>query len=81
MTVRVKVNRAAIRALLKSPEVADDLDRRARRIASAAGTGFEVDSRIGSNRARSSVRTETFEARRAEATGRSLTRAIDAGRN
>lgn len=78
--VRVELNRAAVRDLLKSPEVLADLERRAEAIAAAAGEGMEVDSQIGSNRARASVRTATFEAMRAEATERRLTRALDAGR-
>ena len=63
----------------KSPGVVADLDRRARRIAQAAGPGMEVTSRIGRTRARSSVFTATPEARRAEATNRALTRALHRG--
>jgi hypothetical protein len=59
--------------------VQKDLDRRAARIAAAAGPGFEATSQP-SRRARASVITATAEARAAEATSRALTRAIDAGR-
>jgi len=79
-TVRVELNSDGIRALLRSEAVRADLERRARAIAEAAGEGFEVESQVGSNRARASVRTATAEAREAEATDRALTRAIDAGR-
>ena len=80
--VDVKLNRAAVQQLLKSPAVLADLERRAQRIAAAAGGApdFEVDARIGASRARASVRTATHKGRRAEATSRALTRAIDAGR-
>lgn len=80
MTTQWRWNIPGFVALRKSPGVAADLERRARRIASAAGPGMEVDSMIGRTRARSTVRTGTFAARRAEATNATLTRAIDAGR-
>lgn len=78
--VRVKLNSRAVRDLLRSDAVRADLERRARAIAAAAGPGFEADSDVGPNRARVSVRTATTEAMQAEASGRALTRAIDAGR-
>jgi hypothetical protein len=78
--VKVKLNQAGVRKLLQSHEVQADLGRRARAIARSAGPGMEVDESVGANRARASVVTATFEARRAEATSRKLTRAIDAGR-
>lgn len=79
-STRVVMNRAAARQLLTSSAVRADLEQRARRIASAAGPGMEVDSQSGPNRARASVRTATFAAMHAEATSRALTRAISAGR-
>lgn len=82
-TIRVKINSAGAREILRSEKVRKDLERRARRMAEAAGgePDFEVESQVGSNRARASVRTATFEARKAEAERRALTRAIDAGRS
>lgn len=81
--IRVKINSAGARAVLRSEKVRADLDRRARQVAEAAGgePDFEVESQIGSNRARASVRTATFEARKAEAEKRALLRALDAGRS
>lgn len=78
--VRVKVNSRAARSILQSPAVAEDLSSRARRIASAAGSGMEVDSSVGPNRARAQVTTGNFVARRREATRKALSSAIDAGR-
>lgn len=75
-----KLNSDGVRTLLRSSEMEADLRARAERIAAAAGPGHAVESQIGVNRARASVRTETFEAMREEATNRTLTRAIDAGR-
>ncbi|MFB7798936.1 hypothetical protein [Isoptericola sp. NPDC056134] len=82
-TIRLKLNHKNIRALLRSEPIRADIERRARAVAAAAGgeeKGFEVDVRVGSNRVRASVRTATREAREAEATDRTLTRALDAGR-
>lgn len=59
----------------------DVLIEKGRRLAAAAGPGMEVDTDDeGRNRARVTVWTATIEARVAEATDRSLTRAIDAAR-
>lgn len=77
---RIKLNRKGVRELLRGPEVHRELRSMARAIAGAAGPGMEVDSEVGRNRARASVITGTQDARRAEATTRALTRAIDAGR-
>lgn len=80
---RIELNSAGVREILRSGAVLADLTRRANAIANAAGgsaAGFEVDARVGANRARASVRTATFEARYAEATNRTLTKALGAGR-
>lgn len=78
--VRIVLNRRGVRDLLRSREIAADLTRRAERIASAAGPGHRVESEIGPNRARAAVITDTVDAMVAEATHRTLTRALDAGR-
>lgn len=76
----VKLDRKAVRELLQSKEVLDDLERRADNIREAAGDGFEWDSEIGPTRARAAVYTADLQGMRAEATERALTKAIDAGR-
>jgi hypothetical protein len=76
----IVVNRAAIGALLRGPEVLADVARRAHRIAAAAGAGYEADSSVGRRRARGTARTATVQAMHAEATSGNLRRAIDAGR-
>lgn len=78
--VTIKLNTAGVRELLRSEEVRRDLEERAQRMAEAAGEGFEASSSIGTTRAHATVRTASFAARKAEATDRALTRAIDAGR-
>lgn len=78
--MRIDLNGPAIDELLKSQEVQDDLERRGRAIAEQAGQGMEVEVTVGATRARASIRTGTTEARIAEATDRTLTSALDAGR-
>src|SRR5688572_19977902 len=57
----IKLNRAGVRALLRSDEVEQDLRRRAERVAAAAepnapeNVEIRVDSAKGSNRARATV--------------------------
>lgn len=81
--IRVKMNSAGARAILRSAKVQADLERRGRAVAAAAGgePDFEVESQVGSNRVRTSVRTATQKAREAEANDRALIRALDAGRS
>ncbi|PZE89943.1 hypothetical protein [Curtobacterium sp. MCBD17_008] len=81
-TIRIEMNQAGIRELLKSDEVRADLEARANRIAAAAGgePDYEVDVRQGSSRVRASVRTATFPAILDEARNRTLSGSLDAGR-
>lgn len=77
----IKLNDAALIELLKSPAVMADLMGRAHRIAAAAGDGkWDVTPSHSPTRARVSVGTGDYKARMAEATNRSLTHALDAGR-
>jgi hypothetical protein len=78
--VTIKLNRAGVAQLLRDPKVLADIERRARAIATAAGPGHRVAAGIGATRARAVVITDTVDARRREATRRTLTRALDAGR-
>jgi hypothetical protein len=78
--VDIKLVSVNMRELLRSDEVRNDLERRARNIAQAAGKGMEYSSTTGRNRALAMVWTETPEAMAAEAYTRKLTRSIDAGR-
>lgn len=78
--IRIDINDAGIRDLLKSDSVRALLKAKADRIAAAAGPGMEATSWTGRTRARASVITATAKARKAEATNRSLTKALDAGR-
>lgn len=79
-SVRVVINRKAVRDLLRGTEVQADLRRRAERIASAAGPDHNVHLEVGEHRARAAIVTGTIEARKAQAVRHTLERAIDAGR-
>lgn len=77
---RIKLNRQGVVALLKSADVAADLEGRAQRIAASAGEGVEVRPVANRDRNVVFVSTATREARVAEAEHRALSKAIDAGR-
>lgn len=73
-------NRRNLGGILRGQRVAAELERKANNILGAAGPGHEVDVTIGRVRARAAVITVTVDAMLSEATDRTLTRAIDAGR-
>lgn len=73
-------NRKAAAEILKSPAVLADVRARAERVRDAAGPGFEASSMIGRNRARASVRADTFSARVRNSRENILLRALEAGR-
>jgi len=75
----LKVNRKVIRELLKDPALEKHLLSEAQRIAARAGAGFEASSRIGKNRARASVITDSFQAMRNEAKYGTLSKAAGGG--
>lgn len=78
---KLEINDAAFIEILKSPEVQAELLRRGNAIAAAAGAGtFDVTVSFTPTRARVSVGTADHAARKSEATTRSLTAALDAGR-
>lgn len=81
--VRIEINHDAVAKLLKSSELAALIGEKCAAIAEAAGAGggeFGHDVIVGANRVHGMVWTEDEEARRAEATERRLTAALDAGR-
>lgn len=71
---------AGFKKILRSGAAMADVSRRARAMATAAGEGFGVETSTGANRVRATVATESWEAAKAEATDKVLTRAIGAGR-
>ena len=79
MMGELKVNRKAIRDLLKDPGLEKHLLSEAQLIAARAGDGYTASSRIGKNRARASVITDSFQAMRNEAKYGTLSKAAGGG--
>lgn len=77
---RILFNSAGFRSVLRSQAVVAELARRGEAIAAAAGEGVGVRVSVGANRARVVVATETRAAAEREATDKTLTTAIGAGR-
>ena len=78
---RIKFNGATFRKLLRGDQgIRPELIRRGSAIAAAAGDGVGVKVTTGANRMRVTVATESLEAVKAEATDKTLTRALGAGR-
>ena len=79
---KLNLDSKAIEAIMRSPEVQAELKRRADAIARGAGPGFRSEVKQGrGDRAIATVWTGTYEARKAQAHDRALTKAIDAGRS
>lgn len=77
---KIVFHSAGFRRKLRSQEVAAILTRKGNAIAAAAGPGVGVQTSVGANRVRVTVATETREAAEREATDKTLTSALGAGR-
>ena len=73
---KIKLNHAGIRALLKSPEVEEELASQAARIAERCGKGYAKDSKQMPGRVVASVYTETPEAYRDNLHNNTILRAL-----
>jgi len=60
--VKFKLNRAGVRELLKSPEIAAECGKHAAATAAAAGDGYTVEARNYKDRSGYAVFPETFKA-------------------
>lgn len=78
--VKVKLNMRGLNQLMSSEPVAADLERRGRRVASAAGAGFELVMLPHKFTARAYVRTKDASGRRREARDKILARSLNAAR-
>ncbi|MFF0942693.1 hypothetical protein ACFYE2_00485 [Kocuria sp. CPCC 205300] len=79
--IRIELDQKGVRSLLRSEAVGKSVEAVGQKIADAAGEGFEVDVWQGKDRVRATVETKTYEAQRAEAEERALSRALEAGRS
>lgn len=77
---KIKWNFRAFEQLRREPGVKASIDARAKRIAAAAGDGYEAGSYAGKTRHRGSVITANTRAMRDNAKNNTLLRSIDAGR-
>lgn len=77
---QVKLNTKGFRQLRTSAKVQADLQRRAERVARAAGPGFQVENPDTRNRARRVVTAGTADAGRASTDPNVLLRALNAAR-
>lgn len=78
---KLVLNKKAFVELMKSGEMQRLLLRRAQKVKTAAGDGFEESVFVGKNRARASVITATHKARRKQSQDNILQRALYAGRD
>ncbi|NCC07075.1 MAG: hypothetical protein EOM30_03270 [Clostridia bacterium] len=62
--IRVEINRAGVRELLRSQEISAICEARAQAISARCGRGYEVSTYTGKNRANASVHAATPKARR-----------------
>ena len=74
--VKVKLNSAGVRAMLKSGDVMAVLQGKAEALAASAGPGYGVNTCVGKNRANAEVRAETYEARKDAMQNQTLTRML-----
>lgn len=74
--VKVELNRAGVRELLKSEEVMSVLKSEAQKRAAAAGNGYTVNTYVGKNRCNAEILAETKEARRDNLQNNTLVRVI-----
>lgn len=71
-----ELNSAGVRELLKSSAMKNICQSHAQKIATRAGTGYEVDTYTGSNRVNASVGTATAEAYRDNLKNNTLLKAV-----
>lgn len=80
VAIRIEMDSAGCKELLRSADVGRDVKRRLDAVAARAGNGHRSKVYQGRDRVRGDVWTATPAARRAEAENRALLRAMDAAR-
>ena len=74
--VKVKLNKAGVREVLRSGEVMAALEAEANSRADRAGSGYGVNTRVGKNRCNAEIRAETREAQRDNLKNNTLARLL-----
>ena len=77
--IRIKLNRAGVRELLRSEEMAGICRELAEGVAARAGDGYGVNVHTGRNRVNASVSADTYEAKRDSLKNDTLIKALYAG--
>lgn len=78
--VRVELNSAGIRELLRSPEMVEAVRSAAEKVAERAGAGYEADAQAGPNRAVARVTAATAEAYYSNLKNNTLLKALGGGK-
>lgn len=73
---KLKLNKAGVRELLRSGEMQAECKKYADNALSSLGSGYEVTSMVGKNRANAEVRAESFLARRENSKTNSIAKAV-----
>lgn len=74
--LKVKLNKAGVRAMLRSPEMLAICEKHASDIARRCGEGYETDSFVGRNRVNAMVSAGTYEAKRDNAENNTILKAV-----
>jgi len=74
--LKVKLNKAGVRAMLRSPEMLAICEKHASDIARRCGEGYETDSFVGRNRVNAMVSANTYEAKRDNAENNTILKAV-----
>lgn len=74
--VRVELNRAGVRELLRSPEMKAVVTKYADAVLKRCGSGYERDAYTGKNRVNSMVRAKSKKAKRENAENNTLLKAL-----
>lgn len=77
--VKFELNRAGVRELLKSPNMAAICSERASSVRSRAGVGYDVSVKTGANRVYANIYTATPEAMRDNYENNTLLKALGGG--
>ena len=78
--VKFELNRAGVRELLRSQDMAGVCLNYANNVRSRAGAGYEVTTYVGKNRVNASVHADTIEARRDNFNNNTLLKALGGGK-
>ena len=74
--LKVKLNKAGVRAMLRSPEMLAICEKHASDIARRCGEGYETTSFVGRNRVNAMVSASTYEAKRDNAENNTIIKAV-----